>query len=132
MAACVFPVSKTPTVEQSRKNQVGGKGKGSSLRVHQVPSVRDDFLPRWALWGGVSKSQEKVFVGKQCQAVDIQEEEGQWVGFAHTGQSFVNTPTCAHCQHPHSGVLYHLSEPHHGRRGIFGIAMGPRLCLHQQ
>ena len=62
MAACVFPVSKIPTVEQSRKNQVVGKG--SSLRVHQVPRVRDDFLPRWALWGGTSKSQEKVFVGK--------------------------------------------------------------------
>lgn len=43
MVACVFPVSKIPTVEQSRKNQVGGKGNGSSLRVHQVPSVRDDF-----------------------------------------------------------------------------------------
>lgn len=45
MVACVFPVSKIPTVEQSRKNQVGGKGNGSSLRVHQVPSVRDDFYP---------------------------------------------------------------------------------------
>lgn len=43
--ACVFPVSKIPTVEQSRKNQVGGKGKGSSLRVHQVPNVRDGFYP---------------------------------------------------------------------------------------
>lgn len=52
---------------------------------------------------------------------------GRTVGRFFTLWSIVlNTPTCTHCQHPHSGGLYRLSEPLHGRRGSFGIAMGPR------
>lgn len=52
--AWVFWVSKILTVELSRKYQVGGKGKGSALRVSQVPSVTDDFYPGGRCGGRVS------------------------------------------------------------------------------
>lgn len=52
IGTCVSQVTEIPTVELCRKYQVGGKGKGSALRVNQVPSVTEDFYPGMHCGGG--------------------------------------------------------------------------------